>query len=149
MPLRFAPNGRTPNLSLTANAVARFSSIVSIGWDDVTGKPDFDALYEPIAASGVDYEITSGASYNVMADARTVRVNKTVGSATTVQMPAGSGMEVQDTVVVDWKNDADVNNITILPFGTEKINGLSSWTIAAQGGSVRLRPIPDVGYALA
>jgi hypothetical protein len=39
MPLRFTPNNKTPNLSLSANAVARFSSVLSMDWDNITGKP--------------------------------------------------------------------------------------------------------------
>lgn len=39
MPLRFTPNTRSPNLSLSANVVARFSSVLSMDWDNITNKP--------------------------------------------------------------------------------------------------------------
>jgi hypothetical protein len=148
--LQFTPNPRASgNLAITANARARMSSIVSVGWNFVTGKPNFDLLYQPISAAGTDYQMTSGASVSVPNDARTFRVNKTVGSATTLIMPAALNVTVQDIVIVDWKDDAGTNNITLTLFGSEKINGLSSWTIAGDSGSVRLRPIPNVGFALA
>lgn len=148
--LQFTPNPRASgNLALTANTRARMSSVVSMGWDFVTEKPDFDSLYEPISAAGTDYQMTAGASGSVANDARTFRVNKTVGSATTLFLPAGLNVTVKDIVIVDWKNDASTNNITLTPFGSEKINGQSSWTLWADGASVRLRPIPNVGYALA
>jgi hypothetical protein len=77
----------------------------------------------------------------------TVRVNKTVGSATTLTLPPANTM-LFPVLIVDWKGDAATNNITINPTGTEKIQGLSSWIIAGDNGSVFLRPIPGVGYAL-
>lgn len=41
MALRFTPNSRAPNLSLSANVVARFSSVLSMDWDSITGKPGY------------------------------------------------------------------------------------------------------------
>jgi len=149
MALQFTPNPRASgNLAISANARARMSSIVSVDWDHVTDKPDFDLLYEPISAAGTDYQMTAGASMSVPNDARTLRVNKTVGSATTLILPASLNVTVREILIADWKLDAGTNNITLTLFGSEKIQGLSSWTIAADGGSVCLRPIPGVGYAL-
>jgi hypothetical protein len=104
------------------------------------------ANFEPIHAH-VDQVITSGASAVVQTSAETVRVNKTVGSATTLTLPPANTM-LFPVLIIDWKGDAGTNNITIVPNGTEKINGLSSWTIAGNNGSVQLKPIPGVGYAL-
>lgn len=145
MALQFTPNPRaTGNLALTANAKARLSSIVSIGWANITGKPDFDALYEH---SGEIYEITSGSSAPVAADAKIIRVNKSVGSPTTLNLPTAAD-KTCSVLICDWKGDAGANNITILPSGTEKIQGLSSWVIAGDTGSIFLRPLPGVGYAI-
>lgn len=104
------------------------------------------ANYEPIHGH-VDQNITSGASAVVQTNAETVRVNKTVGSATTIVMPPANTMQFP-VLIVDWKGDAGTNNITIMPSATEKIQGLSSWTIAADNGSVFLKPIPGVGFAI-
>jgi hypothetical protein len=104
------------------------------------------ASFEPIHAH-IDQVITAGASAVVQANAETVRVNKTVGGATALTLPPASSM-LFPVLVVDWKGDASTNNITITPSGTEKIQGLSSWTIASDYGSVSLRPIPGVGFAL-
>lgn len=51
MPLRFTPNTRAPNLSLTANAVARFSSVLSMDWDNITGKPNILDSIDPNVAT--------------------------------------------------------------------------------------------------
>jgi hypothetical protein len=94
-----------------------------------------------------DQHVTAGPSVNVNANANTVRVDQIVSGAITLNLPAAAS-KVAGVVVVDWKGDAGANNITIVPSGTEKINGLSQWVIAANNGSVFLRPIVGVGYVI-
>lgn len=75
-------------------------------------------------------------------------VNQTVGAAKTLTMPLASA-KTCPVLISDWKLDAGTNNITINLSGTDKFPGnLTSWTIAGDGGSVFLRPISGVGYAL-
>lgn len=108
----------------------------------------FSAFFEPIH-NFINQEVTSGASAAVLTNAKTVRVNKTIGSATTLTMPLAAAMvPVESILIVDWKGDAGTNNITINPSGTEKIQGLSSWAITSDYGSVCLRPISGVGFAI-
>jgi hypothetical protein len=101
--------------------------------------------FQPI--ENVDQEITAGATANVGATSFTVRVNKAVGGAITLTLPLAIAKTVP-VLIADWKGDASINSITINPSGTEKIQGLSSWIIAADNGSIFLRPIPGVGYAI-
>jgi hypothetical protein len=93
--------------------------------------------------------ITSGATVTVAAKDSLIAVNKTVGSATTVNLPAASS-KVGAVKISDFKGDAGTNNITINVAGTDKLNGnLTSWTIGADGGSVVLTPLSDgSGYAV-
>lgn len=52
--LQFTPNPRASgNLTLAANARARMSSIISMDWGNVTGKPISLAGFDTIAATGV------------------------------------------------------------------------------------------------
>jgi hypothetical protein len=102
-------------------------------------------LYQPI--ENVDQPITAGSTATVNNASFTVRVNKTVGGAITLTLPLASFKTVP-VLIADWKGDAGTNNITINPSGSEKIQGRSSWVIAADNGSVFLRPIAGVGYAL-
>jgi hypothetical protein len=118
--------------------------VFSLDMDSIAAM--LEAIFEPIHAH-VDQEITSGASAVVATNAETVRVNKTVGSATTLTMPPANTM-LFPVLIVDWKGDAGTNSITILPNGSETIQGQSSWIIAANGASVCLRPIAGVGFAL-
>lgn len=115
---------------------------------------DLDALAEMLeiyfepAHALTNQEITSGATAEVETNAKTVRVNKTVGSATTLTIPLAAAMEAEEILIADWKGDAGTNPITINLTDAETIQGLSSWTIAADNGSICLRPIPGVGYAI-
>jgi hypothetical protein len=108
--------------------------------------------FQPVATN-VDQQITAGATATVGNDSATVRVNKASGSATTLTLPpaaskVGSAGQLVPVLIADWKGDAGTNNITINPNGSETIQGRSSWTIAADNGSIFLRPIPGVGYAI-
>lgn len=103
------------------------------------------AYFQPI--ENVDQEITAGATANVNVASSTVRVNKTVGGVITLTLPLAITKAVP-VLIADWKGDAGTNNITINPSGSEKIQGLSSWAITSDNGSIYLRPIPGVGYAI-
>jgi hypothetical protein len=102
-----------------------------------------------LSAAQTTQIVTSGATVNAAAADGLIIINKTVGSATTVNVPA-SASKIGKLKIVDWKGDAGTNNITIVPNGTEKFNGnLSSWVIAADGGSVILDPISTgLGYGI-
>lgn len=95
----------------------------------------------------VDQNITAPGPVTLASNVGTVRVNQTVGAAITINLPAAAN-KTCPVLIADWKGDAGTNNITIVPNGTEKIQGRSSWTIAADTGSVFLRPIGGVGYAI-
>jgi hypothetical protein len=92
---------------------------------------------------------TSAGDVNVSHDDGLIIINKTVGQATTVNLPT-SADKVGPVKIVDWKGDAGTNNITISVVGTDKLNGnATSWVIASDNGSVVLHPLEDgSGYAI-
>jgi hypothetical protein len=106
-------------------------------------------LAQLIASSQTQQIKTTAGDVNVSANDGLISVNKTVGAATTVNLPAAS-TKVGPVKVSDWKGDAGTNNITIAVVGSDKLNGnLTSWTIAADGGSIVLTPLSDgSGYAV-
>lgn len=103
--------------------------------------------FAPGSVATVDQNITAAGPATVANNSSVVRVNQTVGAPMTLNLPAAASKSCP-VLVADWKGDAGTNNITITPNGAEKIQGLSNWTIAGDNGSVFLRPIPGVGYAL-
>ncbi len=70
-----------------------------------------------IGSGGDPTIILSGASYNSVATDTRILVNKTIGSATTVNLLGGASY-YQPVLIKDLKGDADVNPITITFPGT-------------------------------
>lgn len=117
--------------------------------DAVSGSYKITTLSALIfGTTGIDQHITAAGPATVLANAGIVRVDQTVGAAMTLNMPLASA-KTCPVLVSDWKGDAGTNNITINLTGTDKFPGnLTSWVIGTDTGSVFLRPIPGVGYAL-
>lgn len=100
------------------------------------------------STSQIIQTFTAGGTEAINANTGVALVNQTVGAAKTLTMPLSSA-KTCPVLISDWKGDAGTNNITINLTGSDKFPGaLTSWTIAADTGSVFLRPIPGVGYAL-
>jgi hypothetical protein len=113
---------------------------------------DLDALAEMLAPTfqpyeGVEQHITSAGPVTILDNAGIVRVDQTAGAAIELDLPLASA-KTCPVLIADWKGDAGTNNITIMPSGTEKIQGRSSWVIAGDTGSIFLRPVPGVGYVI-
>jgi len=117
--------------------------------DETSGTYNSVSLASIIAsATQIDQNITAAGPAAVLANSGIVRVNQTVGAAMTLTMPLSSA-KTCPVLISDWKGDAGTNNITINLSGSDKFpGGLTSWTIGADTGSVFLRPISGVGYAL-
>lgn len=100
------------------------------------------------STSQIEQLITLGGPVSVLPNAGIVRVNQTVGAAITLNMPLASA-KMCPVLISDWKGDAGTNPITINLSGSDKFPGnVTSWGIYGNTGSVFLRPIPGVGYAL-
>ena len=86
----------------------------------------------------------AGAVTVAAADADIIVVKKTVGAATTVNLPS-AGDRSRPVKIVDGKGDALTNNITVVPASGESIAGTVdyNWIIDSNGGSVRLTPLAD------
>jgi len=87
-----------------------------------------------------------GVNVPVLVGVSVVRVQN-VGAPVTLTVPLASTM-AGPVLITDWANGAGTNNITVNLSGTDKFPGnLSTWKIAADGGSIYLRPVPG-GFAL-
>jgi hypothetical protein len=91
--------------------------------------------------------VTAAGDVTVQPNDRLIILNKTVGAATNVILPAAA-TKVGRVKVIDWKGDSDVNNVTIVPNGAELIQGLASWKLWAPNASADLAPVSGLGYAV-
>jgi hypothetical protein len=96
---------------------------------------------------GINRIVTAAGPVVVTANDRAVAINKTVGAPTTVTLPLAPSKN-GPVLISDFKRDAGTNNITITPTAPDLIQGLATLTLAANGTSVQLFPIPGVGYSL-
>ncbi len=88
--------------------------------------------------------VTNAANVNA---ATTILRVQNVGAPVTLTLPLSSS-KIGAVLVSDWNNLAGTNNILINRAGSDVFpNGATSLTIAGDGGSVLLRPVPG-GYAL-
>lgn len=95
----------------------------------------------------IEQHVTAAGPIAVLPNAGIVRIDQTSGAPITLNLPAATG-KTCPVLIADWKGDAGTNNIIIVPNGTEKIQGKSSWIIGTDTGSVFLRPIANVGYVI-
>ena len=130
-PILLAKVGAVFTFSLDINAIA----------------DSLSPIFAPVD-TGTHQEITSGPTATIDQNAKTVRVNQTVSGAIALTVP-DSNLKTCDVLVSDWKGDSGSHAITLNLSGADKFpGGLTSWTIAADGGSIFLRRIPGVGYLL-
>lgn len=82
-------------------------------------------------------EVTAAGAVTVSATTDyVVLINKTVGAATTVNLPAGqTGLSF---VIKDKKLDANSHNITITPNGSQTIDGAATLVLNVNGQSTSL-----------
>lgn len=92
-----------------------------------------------IGSGGDPTIILAGASYNSVVTDTRILVNKTIGSATTINLLGGASY-FQPVLIKDLKGDADVNPITIAFPGT--YDGVASpLTINTQFGWIWFNPL--------
>lgn len=108
--------------------------------------PALWAAFFSAGASGVVQDVTTAGPVTVQTNASVVRVQN-VGAAVALIMPPSVNM-ADDVLITDWANHAGANNITITLSGSDVFpGGANEWTIAADAGSIFLRPVPG-GFAL-
>lgn len=96
-------------------------------------------------ASRTQREVTAAGAVTVDADdAEDIIINKTVGAATTVNLPSAAD-RTRSVRIIDGKGDANTNNITIVPATGEKIFAITDYTpiIDGNGGQLTLTPKAD------
>lgn len=90
--------------------------------------------------------VAAGASYNAAITDDVILVKKTVGSATTINLPAAS-LKSGYYTVKDGKGDANANPITIAPSGLDTID-VGSVVINSPFGAAQILSVPGQGFFL-
>lgn len=122
-----APNyallGASPSISPTQvfvvfDPATGLYSLTNMGWEN---------SYRTITAPG-DVAV---ASTDLV-----ILLNKTVGAATAIDLPASSSRNGLPVTAKDLKGDSNLNNITFVPASGETIDGFSAAAAAANGAAV-------------
>lgn len=121
-------------------------------WNNTTGVYElatptlWAALFVATAPAAIVQDVIVAGPVNVQANATVVRVQN-VGAPVALVMPLSANKQ-GSVLISDWANLAGANNITISRSGADVFpNGLTTLTIAGDGGSFFLRPVTG-GYAL-
>ena len=112
----------------------------------------FDQAFAQCGPYGSIVVVTSGGTYTVpvltsgLVDNRDILINGS--GANSVQLPSSALYGNASQSIVDIAGTAAADNITILPFGSQKIRGQTNLKIVANYGGYTLWPIPTGGWYL-
>lgn len=144
-------DGFATYIDLNFNSFAQLQTIdptqVFIPLQNVDGSFSRISVATVLTSSQLTVTKTTAGDVNVSTIDGTIIVNKTVGQATNINMPKAVD-KIGPLLVTDLKKDAGTNNITIVPAAGETIEGYATYVIASDGGSLFLRPVPNVGYVI-
>jgi hypothetical protein len=98
--------------------------------------------------------ITTIGAQNVLPTDVVLLFQKTALGASTVNLPASASRQGAPVTIKDLTGDANTNNITIVPFAGETIDGFSAAAAAANGvavlsvdfGAIQLYPLTSGGW---
>lgn len=118
----------------------------SIIYGTVDYGPTFGRVYRPVTQLR---QVTAAGTDTILPFDQTVVYAKTVPAAFSVQLPdLGLWMKQPyggfPLLLKDGAYNANTYAITVLPFGTQKINSQSNWTIGGDGAALILYPLPDL-----
>jgi hypothetical protein len=98
--------------------------------------------------------ITTPGAVNVLPTDVVLLFEKTTSGASTINLPTAATRQGAPVNIKDLTGDANTNNITLVPSGTETIDGFSASAAAANGvavlsvdyGSIQLYPLTTGGW---
>jgi hypothetical protein len=134
VPVSNLPSGDVPNL-------------YTLLWNALTGIYELAplSLVGQLSTFGNTVLVTAAGPVTVGPNDGIIAIKKTAPAPTQVNLPLA--INKQGPVrVTDTAMNASTNNITILPSGTETINGLPQWTLAGDGSGITLFPLPGIGW---
>lgn len=117
-----AVNGIFSNPSITGGTLTSPIIAGTIGGSAITVIPSGGVIAQTLAQSQGGRVVTLAGAVTAATTDHIIEVNKIVGAATTINLPACNANAGLSLVIVDGKGDATVNNITLSP-SAGNING--------------------------
>ena len=126
-----------PNyLALNQTTLVNPTQVIALQ-DSITGAWSFIGATSFVAAATSSYRIiTTPGVVTVLPTDVTLLFQKTSSGASTVNLPASAVRVGAPVLIKDLTGDANTNNITIVPFSGETIDGFSAAAAAANGVAV-------------
>ena len=144
-----------PNyLSLAENVVVTPTQVLALQ-DSVTGAFSWVGASSFVSAAISSYRIiTAAGAVSVLNTDLVLLFQKSPSGASTVNLPASAARVGAPVIIKDLTGDANTNNITVVPSGSETIDGFSASAAAANGVAVisvdygvkRLYPLTSGGW---
>jgi len=145
----------TPNyLTLGENVAVTPTQVLALQ-DSITGAWSWVGAASFVSAALTTYRIITGAgAVSVLTTDIVLVFQKSPSGASTVNLPASATRVGAPVIIKDLTGDANINNITIVPSGTETLDGFSAAAAAANGvavlsidyGSMWLVPLTSGGW---
>lgn len=110
------------------------------GLDITALRLSLDGIYAPVSLLNA-VTVTAAGTYSVQPTDSVVLINKSVAAANSVQLPVAASRSGLPVTVKDLKGDAATNVITVLPAGSETIDGLASVPINSNYGAYKFWPV--------
>lgn len=126
-----------PNyLTLAQNVVVKPTQVLALQ-DSITGAFSYVGASSFVSAALTSYRIiTTAGAVSVLATDVVLLFQKSPSGASTVNLPASAQRAGAPVIIKDLTGDANANNITLVPFGNETIDGFSGTAAAANGAAV-------------
>jgi len=146
-----------PNyLSLAPDVIVTPTQVLALQ-DSITGAWSYITAAGLVSAALSTYRIiTAAGTVNVLSTDVILLLEKSPSGPSTINLPASATRQGTPVIIKDLTGDANTNNNTIVPSGSETIDGFSASAAAANGvavmsvdyGSMTLYPLTSGGWYL-
>jgi len=115
-------------------ALLQYTTDFVLVYDSIAGTYFKVSLASIVAIATNSFRIvTAAGDVTVLINDQNILMNKTVGATTNILFPTAASRAGVPLTIKDYKGDANTNNITIVPFGAETIDGFSGAAAAING----------------